>query len=165
MFSSIFGKRRSSPIEDDMPPIPGPKSDEEFEIVDGGASSRGGLYPSVSGTSGPGGPQPQRPAPAVPIPAFRPAMDQTFHYLQGVPFALSKELRMAANKDAFATEIGDLLAFLTSKLNMSGFEYDFTVEKSVLKECWWLWMNDESLQDYGFYFISGLKLLFNTVMT
>lgn len=135
MFSSLFGKRRSSPIEDDTPPIPGPKSDDEFEIVDGGAASRGGLYPSVSGISGPGVPHPLRPAPPTPIPAFRPALDQTFHYLQGVPFALSKELRMASNKDAFATEIGDLLAFLTTKLNMSGYEYDFGVEKSVLKEC------------------------------
>lgn len=113
-----------------MPPIPGPKSDDDFEIVDGAAPSRGGLYPSVSGTSGP-----QRPAPPAPVPSFRPALDQTFHYLQGVPFTLSKELRMASNKDAFVTEVGDLLAFLTSKLNVYDYEYAFAVEKSVLKEC------------------------------
>lgn len=135
MFSSLFGKRRSSPVEDDTPPIPGPKSDEGFEIVDGGVASRGSLYPSVSGASGPGLPHPQRPAPPTPVPAFRPAVDNTFHYLQGVPFALCKELRMASNKDAFASEIGNLLAFLTTQLNLSTYEYDFTVEKSVLKEC------------------------------
>lgn len=133
MFSSLFGKRRSSPIEDDTPAIPGPRTDEGFEIVDGGVASRGSLYPSVSGASGPGLPHPQRPAPSVP--AFGPAVDQTFHYLQGVPFALSKELRMASNKDAFATEMGSLLAFITTKLNLSAYEYDFSVEKSVLKEC------------------------------
>ncbi|XP_026314056.1 uncharacterized protein LOC113225825 [Hyposmocoma kahamanoa] len=135
MFSSLFGKRRSSPVEDDAPPIPGPRSDDEFEIVDGGAASRGGLYPRVSGTPGPGVPHPQRPAPPTPIPAYRPALDQTFHYLQGVPFTLSKELRLASNKGAFTTEIGDLLAFLTTKLNVYEYEYDFAVEKSVLKEC------------------------------
>ncbi|XP_049873822.1 uncharacterized protein LOC126372197 [Pectinophora gossypiella] len=134
MFSSLFGKRRSSPVEDETPPIPGPRSDEGFEIVDP-TSPRPGLYPNVSGVGGHAVPYPQRPAPPAPVPAFRPTVDQTFHYLQGVPFALSKELQMATNKDSFATEIGDLLAFLTTKLNMSGYNYEFNLEKSVLKEC------------------------------
>ncbi|KAJ2938028.1 hypothetical protein O0L34_g14481 [Tuta absoluta] len=133
MFSSFFGKRRSSPIEDDTPPIPGPRSDDGFEIVNP-SPQRPGLYPNVSGAGAPLQPYPQRPAPPAPVPAFRPAVD-TFHYLQGVPFSLCKELQMASNKDAFATEIGDLLAFMTSRLNMSGFKYEFEVEKSVLKEC------------------------------
>lgn len=134
MFSSLFGKRRSSPVEDETPPIPGPRSDEGFEIVDP-TSPRGGMYPNVSGVTAPLQPYPQRPAPPAPVPAFRTNIDQTFHYLQGVPFKLSRELEMASNKDAFATEIGDLLAFLTSKVNMSGYDYNFSTEKGVLKEC------------------------------
>lgn len=127
MFSSFFGKRRSSPVEDDTPPIPGPKPDDGFVIVDPN-SPRGGLYPSVTGNQ-----YPARPAPVPPVP--RRIITDTFHYLQGVPFTLSKEIQLSTNKDAFATEIGDLLAFLTSNLNMSSYNYDFSVEKSVLKEC------------------------------
>lgn len=129
MFSSIFGKRRSSPVEDDTPPIPGAKQDEGFVVVDpSGPGQSGNLYPSVSGIPAP---YPKRPAP--PAPFARGASDN-FHYLQGVPFMLSKELQMASNKDAFATEIVDLLAFLTNKVNLDGYKYDFSIEKSVLKE-------------------------------
>ncbi|CAH2244610.1 jg11724 [Pararge aegeria aegeria] len=78
MFSSLFGKRRSSPVEDDTPPIPGPKADDGFVIVDPNPP-RGGLYPSFSGNQ-----FPPRPAPAPPV-ARRTKTDQTFHYLQG-PF-------------------------------------------------------------------------------
>ncbi|CAG5045611.1 unnamed protein product [Parnassius apollo] len=126
MFSSLFGKRRSSPVRDEVPPIPGPKPDDGYVIVDP-SSPGNSLYPNVNEVR-----QPSRPAPPAPVPK---AYDQTFHYLQGVPFMLSRELQMAKNKDAFATEIGDLLAFLTSKINMSSYSYDFSVEKSVLKEC------------------------------
>lgn len=127
MFSSIFGKRRSSPIEDETPPIPGARHDDGFVVVDP-TSPKGNIYPSISGNS----PYPQRPAPAAP----KPLVDPTpLHYLQGVPFALSKELQMATNKDTIATEIGDILAFLTSKVNMSGYNYDFSTERGVLKEC------------------------------
>lgn len=133
MFSSFFGKRRSSPVEDDTPPIPGPRVDEGFEIVDP-TSPRGGLYPSVSGVTGPGVPYPQRPAPPAPVPAFKRNVEP-FHYLQGVPFTMSRELQLATNKDSITKEMADLLAFLTSKVNMSGYNYDFEVEKSVLKEC------------------------------
>ncbi|CAG9561591.1 unnamed protein product [Danaus chrysippus] len=125
MFSSFFGKRRSSPVEDETPQIPGPKSDDGFVIVDQ-TSPRGSLYPSISGSV-----YPQRPAPPPPV---VPKPEQCFHYLQGVPFTLSRELRMTTNKDAIATEIGDILAFLSNKLNVNDYNYDFSVEKSVLKE-------------------------------
>lgn len=133
MFSSIFGKRRSSPVEDDTPPIPGPKPGDSFVIVSP-TPSGGGLYPNVSGNFGPGAPAPfpSRPAPPTPM---KQASVENFHYLQGVPFAMSKELQMATNKDAFATEISDLLAFLTNKVNIDDYDYDFSMEKSVLKEC------------------------------
>lgn len=127
MFSAIFGKRRSSPVEDEIPPIPGARSDDEFILVDP-ASPRGSLYPSVSGITAP---TPQRPAPPAPIP--RASVD-TFHYLQGVPFSMCKELQMVSNKDAYITEISDLLAFLTNRVNMNSYDYDFSVEKGVLKE-------------------------------
>lgn len=128
MFSSLFGKRRSSPEEDDTPPIPGPKPDEGFVVVDPAPS---GLYPNVSGV---GMPYPQRPAPLPPVRPKPTYVDQTFHYLQGVPFSLSRKLQMSTNKDAFATEISDMLAFLTNRFNMNDCDYDFSAEKSVLKE-------------------------------
>lgn len=132
MFSSIFGKRRSSPVEDDTPPIPGPKVGDSFVIVNPSPPG-GSLYPSVPGAGVPGYPvAPSRPAP--PAPVQNPSVEN-FHYLQGVPFSLCRELQMANNKDAFATEISDLLAFLTNKVNISSYNYDFSIEKSVLKEC------------------------------
>ncbi|XP_075977648.1 uncharacterized protein LOC142977569 [Anticarsia gemmatalis] len=133
MFSSIFGKRRSSPVEDETPPIPGagPRPDDGFVVIDSN-SPRNSLYPNVSGGSMPV--YPQRPAPPAPTPK-RALFDPTFHYLQGVPFTMSRTLLMASNKDSFATETADLLAFLTNKVNVSSYDYDFSVEKSVLKEC------------------------------
>ncbi|CAG9786994.1 unnamed protein product [Diatraea saccharalis] len=129
MFSSIFGKRRSSPVEDDTPPIPGPKPDDGFVVIDP-LSPGGSLYPSV-----PSGSCPIRPAPAIPQRPAVPKIDQSFHYLQGVPFTLCRELQLSTNKDSIVSEVGDLLAFLTNKLNLSDYEYNFSVEKSVLKEC------------------------------
>ena len=135
MFSSIFGKRRSPvevEVEEETPPIPGARSDDGFVVVDP-SSPRSSLYPNVGG-GGIVAPQAQRAAP--PAPKQRAVLiDPTFHYLQGVPFSMSKTLQMASNKDAFATEVADLLAFLTNKVNVSSYEYDFSVEKSVLKEC------------------------------
>ncbi|CAH2095816.1 unnamed protein product [Euphydryas editha] len=132
MFSALFGRRRSSPVEDETPPIPGPKPDDGFVVVEPLPPSAG-LYPNVSGI---GLPYPQRPAPPPP-PPLRPNLntDQTFHYLQGVPFSLSRQLQMSTKKDAFATEIDDMLAFLSNGLNINDFNYDFSVERSVLKEC------------------------------
>ncbi|CAH1638441.1 unnamed protein product [Spodoptera littoralis] len=132
MFSSIFGKRRSPvEVEEETPPIPGARSDDGFVVVDP-SSPRNSLYPNVAGG---GGSTPYVPRPAPPAPTRTALVDPTFHYLQGVPFAMSKTLQMASKKDTFATEMADLLAFLTSKVNMSGYEYDFNVERSVLKEC------------------------------
>lgn len=125
MFTALFGKRRSSPVDDNAA-IPGPKPDDGFVLVDPAATGSG-LYPSINGPT-----YPQRKAP--PLPA-RIQCDPAFHYLQGVPFSLARELQISANKDAFATEIGDLLAFLTNKINMNSYIYNFSVEKSVLKEC------------------------------
>uniref|UniRef100_A0A2A4K6R7 UMA domain-containing protein n=1 Tax=Heliothis virescens TaxID=7102 RepID=A0A2A4K6R7_HELVI len=136
MFSSIFGKRRSSPVEveveEETPPIPGARQDDGFVVVDP-SSPRNSLYPNVSGV-GASVPYPQRPAPAAPSPR-KALIDPTFHYLQGVPFTMSKTLQMASSKDSFATELADLLAFLTNKVSVSSYDYDFSVEKSVLKEC------------------------------
>lgn len=129
MFSSFFGKRKSSPVEDDTPPIPGARPDDGFVVVEPTPSGQGGLYPNVSGL-----PYPQRPAPLPPN-QQRLKVDTTFHYLDGVPFTLSREIQMWANKDTYATEIGDLLAFLTNKLSLDRYNYDFSVEKSVIKEC------------------------------
>lgn len=138
MFSSIFGKRRSSPVEveveGEIPPIPGARVDDGFVVVDPN-SPRNNIYPNVSGGGGGiAAPYPQRPAPPAPTPRVA-RIDHTFHYLQGVPFTMSKTLQMASNKDTFATELADLLAFLTNKVNVGSFDYDFSVERSVLKEC------------------------------
>ncbi|XP_028169623.1 uncharacterized protein LOC114359420 [Ostrinia furnacalis] len=134
MFSSFFGKRRSSPVEDDTPPIPGPKSDDGFVVIDP-SSPRGSIYPSVPGSSTPASPYPLRPPPPVPQAQPRAVIDQSFHYLQGVPFSFCRELRMATNKDSLVSEVGDLLAYLTNKVKLESYQYDFSVEKSVLKEC------------------------------
>lgn len=129
MFSSIFGKRRSSPVEESqVPPIPTAKSDDEYVMVNP-SPARGGMYPNISGA---GTPYPTRPAPTLPK---MNSTDQNFNYMQGVPFSLSRDLQLASRKDTLAVEIGDLLAYATNKINLSKFEYDFSIEKSVLKEC------------------------------
>lgn len=130
MFSSIFGRRKSPVEEHETPPIPGPRVDDGFVVVNP-TPAAGNLYPSVSGLGPPGLPYPQRPAPPVPR---ANSTDPSFHYLSGVPFSMSKELQMASNKNTFAIEIGDLLAFVMNKINMKKYDYDFSVEKSVLKE-------------------------------
>ncbi|CAH4028131.1 unnamed protein product [Pieris brassicae] len=128
MFTALFGKRRSSPVEDN-PPIPGPKPDDGFVVVDPAVT--GGLYPNIGGST-----YPQRRAPPVPEPPHKQSIcDPTFHYLQGVPFSLARELQLSANQDSIAMQMGDLLAFLSHKVNIDSYSYTFTVEKSVLKEC------------------------------
>lgn len=134
MFSFFSNsKKRQSPDESGEPPIPGPNPDDGFVMVNQNSGQQpnptGSLYPSFNGSG-----QiiyPNRPAPS--IPAVKPIEVQV-HYLQGVPFKLSKELLMNTNKDAYAVQIGDLLAFTTRKLHLDAFNYDFTVEKSVLHE-------------------------------
>lgn len=134
MFSSIFGKRRSSPVENnEAAPIPSASNRPEdgYVFIEPAPTPRAGLYPNVSGT----GALPLRPAPALPGAQRANIADQNFHYLQGVPFSLSRELQMASNKDSFAIEVGHVLAFVTNKINLNNYNYDFAVEKSVLKEC------------------------------
>lgn len=127
MFSSIFGKRRSSPVEDENPPIPGAIADGFVVVNPTPSPPSRGLYPNVSGGSSPY----QRPAPPTPV-APKPLIDPTFHYLQGVPFRMSKELQLASRKDSIASEISNIIAM--SKVNLSGYNYDFSIEKSVLNE-------------------------------
>lgn len=118
--------------ENEAPPIPGPRTDDGFVIVSPTPPQPShGLYPAIGGMGAPS-PYPQRPAPAIPR---ANSADHNFHYLQGVPFSMSRELQMASNKDSFAIEIGDLLAFVMNKVKVARYEYDFSVEKSVLKEC------------------------------
>lgn len=131
MLSSIFGKRKPSPVEDSSTsPFSIAKPEDGYVMIEPAPSS-GGMYPNIGGT---GYTYPTRPAPSVPA---NPAINipDNFHYMQGVPFSLSREMQMASNKDSFAIEIGDLLAFATKKMNLNSYNYDFSVEKSVLKEC------------------------------
>ncbi|XP_041979519.1 uncharacterized protein LOC121733360 [Aricia agestis] len=126
---SFFGKKRASPVEDETPPIPGPRPDDGFVVVEP-APPGGGLYPSMGGS-----PYTRRPAPAPPLPSSSVRIDQTFHYLQGVPFSLSRDLQLSLRKDVYVVEIGDVLTFLMNKQRINNYDYDFSLEKSVLKEC------------------------------
>lgn len=135
MFSSIFGKRRSSPVENETPPIPGARTDDGFVVVN--PTPPRGLYPQMNIIDTP--PMPSYPAypgrPAPPAPVKSNSTEHTFHYLQGVPFSLSKDLQMATRKDDIASEIGDLLAFTTRRISLQSYDYNFDIERAVLKEC------------------------------
>lgn len=138
MFSFFKTKSKSSPPSSpESDPIP---SANDFVVVDPNAPSGPNikpLYPNFGGQFS-GGPSNV----VSPLPGGRPILQHSdsvqLNYINGVPFKLSSELSTGDSDEITRIQIDDILAVITSKMDIAKEDYDFTLERSILRQ------NDES---------------------
>lgn len=132
MFSFFKGKKSSPPSSPESDPIP---SASDFVVVDPNAGSNPNttpLYPNFGGQfSGPSNVIP-------PLPGGRPPLQHSDsvqqNYINGVPFKLSAELSTGDSDEITRIQIDDILAIITSKMDITKEDYDFTLERSLLRQ-------------------------------
>lgn len=137
MFSFFKNKKPSPPSSPELDPIPGPNSSNDFVVVNPNPNSdpSGGnsFYPNFNQHFG------------RPIPtgggsgngSGSPTKDQSIHhpnYLHGVPFKLSSELSLGDSDEINKIQIDDILASITSKMEVAKHDYDFSLERSIVAQ-------------------------------
>lgn len=134
MFSFFKTKKSSPPSSPESDPIP---SANDFVVVDqrsGGSDPNARpLYPNFGGQfSGPSNVVPP------PLPGGRPPLQHSdsvqLNYVNGVPFKLSHELSTGDSDEITRIQIDDILAVITSKMEITKDDYDFTLERSLLRQ-------------------------------
>lgn len=130
MFSFFKGKKSSPPSSPEEDPIP---SAGDFVIVDSkqGGSDPKPLYPNFGQQYG--GPS------AVPTLPTRPQLHHSDsvlqqNYINGIPFKLSPELSTGDSDEITRIQVDDILALITSKMEVTKMDYDFTLERSLLRQ-------------------------------
>lgn len=128
MFSFFKTKKSSPPSSPESDPIP---SANDFVVVGAAdANSRPPLYPQFDGTSN---------APSLPVrPPLQHSDSVQLNYINGVPFKLSSEISTGDSDEITRIQVDDILALITSKMEVTKQDYDFTLERSLLRQ------NDES---------------------
>lgn len=137
MFSFFKTKKPSPPSSPELDPIP--RGNNDFVVVD----SKGGtdpntkpLYPNF------GGDYHQGASNVPPLPPQRPPLQHSdsvqLNYINGVPFKLSSEISTGDSDEITRIQVDDILALITSKVEITKEDYDFTLERSLLRQ------NDES---------------------
>lgn len=91
------------------------------------------MYPNFDGHFGV--PPPTGPYAVNPIvsPKKEPSSPH-ISYLHGVPFKLSSELSTGDTNEITKIQIDDILAMITSKMEVSGNDYDFGLERSIISQ-------------------------------
>ncbi|XP_077298143.1 uncharacterized protein LOC143919622 [Arctopsyche grandis] len=132
---SFFGhkkEKKHSPGEQEdtsQPPIPGPA--EDFVVV----NRRTDLpYPTMNPSMG--GPGPIYPSFGQPSNATMVATAQKKedNFLQGVPFNLNKDFSADSRNDILSIQLSEIMAYCTRRLQVETTDYEFSVEKGVLRE-------------------------------
>lgn len=146
MFSFFKTKKQSPSSSPESDPIP---SGNNFVIVDqiqGGADPSKPQYPNqppyplypnfdqhFSGYPG------LPPMPPMPMNPVRPSLQhsdsiQTSNYVHDIPFKLSPQLSMGDTDEITRIQVDDILASITSKMELTQLDYDFTLERSLLQQ-------------------------------
>lgn len=73
-------------------------------------------------------------SPTQPPPNTNNDSPQHTNYLHGVPFKLSPELSTGDSNEIMKIQVDDILAIITSKLEVSQNDYDFGLERSIIAE-------------------------------
>lgn len=147
MFSFFKNKKSSPASSDESDPIPSAGSD--FVMV--GDQRQGAdnpnpmpyppgyppLYPNFGNQFGNPSAMPY-PPPLPTLPA-RPQLQhsdsmQHNNYLNGVPFKLSSEVSTGNTSEITKIQVDDILALITSKMEVAKQDYDFTLERSLLQQ-------------------------------
>lgn len=132
MFSFFKNKKSSPPSSPESDPIP---SASDFVVVDpkgGSDPNTKPLYPNFGGQfSGPSNVVP-------PLPGGRPPLLHSdsvqLNYINGVPFKLSPEISTGDSDEITRIQVDDILAIITSKMEITKEDYDFTLERSLLRQ-------------------------------
>lgn len=136
MFSFFKTKKSSPPSSPELDPIPSGNND--FVVVDPKGSTDPNtkpIYPNFGG--GFGGPSNYPPLPPV-RPPLQHSDSVQLNYINGVPFKLSSEISTGNGDEITRIQVDDILALITSKMEITKEDYDFTLERSLLRQ------NDES---------------------
>lgn len=130
MFSFFKGKKSSPPSSPESEPIPSASSD--FVVVDSNNADRNNtpLYPNFGQFGGP--------STVPPLPSGRPPLQHSEsvqqNYINGVPFKLSPEISTGDSDEITRIQVDDILALITSKIDITKDDYDFTLERSLLQQ-------------------------------
>lgn len=131
MFSFFKSKKSSPPSSPESEPIP---SASDFVVVDqkGGSDPNAKpLYPNFGG-------QYSGPNMVPPLPGGRPPLLHSdsvqLNYINGVPFKLSPEISTGDSDEITRIQVDDILAVITSKMEITKEDYDFTLERSLLRQ-------------------------------
>lgn len=144
MFSFFKTKKPSPSSSPESDPIP---SGNDFVIVDqrqGGADPSKPqhqapypIYPNFDQHfSGYPGVPPMPPMPMYPV---RPTLQhsdsvQNTTYVHDIPFKLSPQISMGNSDEITRIQVDDILASITSKMQLTQIDYDFTLERSLLQQ-------------------------------
>lgn len=91
------------------------------------------MYPNFDGHFG----APPPTGPYAVNPNVSPKKEPTspgVNYLHGVPFKLSSELSTGDTNEITKIQIDDILALITSKMEVSANDYDFGLERSIIAQ-------------------------------
>lgn len=137
MFSFFKSKKPSPSSSPESEQNTGSGSD--FVVVDPQPGNinptQPGLYPHFNQMY----PYPPTSLPGV-IPAQPPPVNtsqdspQHTNYLHGVPFKLSSELSTGDTNEIMKIQVDDILAIITSKMEVSKLDYDFGLERSIISQ-------------------------------
>lgn len=134
MFSFFKTKKPSPPSSPELDPIPGPNNANDFVVVNpnptGDPSRPNALYPDFNQRFG-------LPTPGAATGSGSPTKDSSAsqaNYLHGVPFKLSTELSCGDSDEINKIQIDDILAMITSKMDVNKHEYDFSLERSIIAQ-------------------------------
>lgn len=130
MFSFFKTKKSSPPSSPESDPIPSGSND--FVVVDPKGNSDPNtkpLYPNFGG---------QFSAMVPPLPGGRPPLLHSdsvqLNYINGVPFKLGHGISTGDSDEITRIQVDDILAVITSKMEITKDDYDFTLERSLLRQ-------------------------------
>lgn len=136
---SFFKRKPSPPSSPEQSPIPG-RSDNDYVLVDPRNRDpaqqpqplpQSMLYPNFDrnfgATNNISNPIPP---PTGGIPSSPPIINN----LNGIPFKFSSELSFGNSDEITKIQVDDILALITSKMEVKENDYDFALERSIIKE-------------------------------
>lgn len=137
---SFFKKKTSPPSSPEQSPIPTRDRDNDYVVV-GDPRNRdpnlpqplpqSTLYPNFDRNFG----LPQNISNPIPPPGQGvPASPPIVNYMHGIPFKLSTELSFGNTDEITKIQVDDILALITSKLEVKEDDYDFGLERSIINE-------------------------------
>lgn len=135
---SFFKRKPSPPSSPEQSPIPS-RQDNDYVLVDPRSRDpnqpqplpQSALYPNFDRNFG----VPTNINNPIPQPTDGgPSSPPIINYLHGIPFKLSSELSYGNKDEITKIQVDDILALITSKMEVKENDYDFGLERSIIQE-------------------------------